>query len=414
MKKEFIFLFFILLVALFPGSFALLSAEEERVLEIAYPQIPGVPTPKYVTSGLPEYVNYIFRFSVILIGFLIFGALIYQGISYLLSLGNPQKLSEAKKGIFAAFLGGIILLSAYLIFTTINPQLVILKPAEITPIEPTIISGVYLCNYKAEKIEKAGEKKVCFKVISSGNLANFEIKKDSTLIIVPSEKKIYDPETKKTKSEWESNYGIVFHEKDNFGGECKLLPEPIAGNVYRPILLQPELKFTARSITLFQKPTTLPPASANGVILYQGLAFNEIGAEKKEEKKESQLLPSSFFVLAGEEDPSLAKKEFKPSEGVDIKKVSPGDLDVPGKESLKENTRSIEIDPENYYFALLFEKDNFEGKCQLKKSDDASLSDDPIGRCGTCSIWSYLKPWEWGEGCHSCLQSMYVVTGQTL
>jgi len=61
-------------------------------------------------------------------------ALIAGGIIYLTSAGDPEKLSRAKKQIFAALLGIVILLSSYLILRTINPELVTIELPQLKPI----------------------------------------------------------------------------------------------------------------------------------------------------------------------------------------------------------------------------------------------------------------------------------------
>jgi len=125
-KKALKFVVFFSLV-FFLLSFAFVLAQEERKLEVEYPEISGIK-PETVKTGLPEYVKYIFSFGIIIFGLIVFGALIWGGVLYLTSAGQPTKLREAKDRIFSAFLGLVILLSSYLILTTINPQLVIFHP----------------------------------------------------------------------------------------------------------------------------------------------------------------------------------------------------------------------------------------------------------------------------------------------
>jgi hypothetical protein len=60
------------------------------------------------------------------IGVICFGALLYGGFRYLISVGSPAAMADARDQIFSAILGLIILFSAYLILKTINPELVIL------------------------------------------------------------------------------------------------------------------------------------------------------------------------------------------------------------------------------------------------------------------------------------------------
>lgn len=106
-----------LLAILFDFSFA-----AERELEVP---IPGLETD--TLPALPDYIVAIFNFSLMIIGLIVFGALIYGGFRYLTSAGKPAAMADAKDQIFSALLGLIILFSSYLILTTINPELVILS-----------------------------------------------------------------------------------------------------------------------------------------------------------------------------------------------------------------------------------------------------------------------------------------------
>ena len=111
----------------------------QRELEVQYPTVPGTVTPTTVEgTQLPDYVKYIFNFAIIIAGVVAFGVIVWGGVRWLTSAGDPAKLKDAKEQVFAAFLGLIILFSSYLILTTINPQLAIfevseIKTAEVTP-----------------------------------------------------------------------------------------------------------------------------------------------------------------------------------------------------------------------------------------------------------------------------------------
>lgn len=435
MKKEIIFFLFLALFLLFLSNLTLaakctknedcpkgLVCQEGkcvRALEIVYPNIgKGVPAPKYVTTGLPQYVEYIFRLAIWLIGFLIFGAVVYNGVNYLLAAGNPAKLADAKDGIISALLGGVILLGTYIIFNTINPQMVILEQAELPLVGAEIEPGVYLCNYEiinigtilskytagttqerteaAEELWKAmgpkdGNKLFCLKVRSSGNLAenfNFYLPKEkNTWFIIPFLSD-YNPETTRyTKQEWD--YGIVLHEKDNFGGRCLLLP-PTTDSSFRPGVTDFHLNlgFDAHSVTLFRR---LPSETGQGTVtLYSHQKFNE-------------------EVKGGEK---VVAKEYKIT-GQEIKRVPETDLQT-ATGTLSQNTRSIKI--EGPPFALLYESPNFNSakdKCELIKSSDSNLWDNPIGRCGgVCNIVGE-KGW-YSFVCYPCLRSMIIVKGTVL
>jgi len=110
---SFIFLFF---------SFNLVSARE---LEVNYPEIFGLkPTAE---KGLEVYGKYLFNLSVLIIGLVLFGSLVWGGITYLTSVGDPGKMKDARERIVSSFFGAILLLSSYWILTTINPQLAVFK-----------------------------------------------------------------------------------------------------------------------------------------------------------------------------------------------------------------------------------------------------------------------------------------------
>ncbi len=111
------------LLIIFLFSVLIKPALAARELEV---QIPGLKTT--TLPALPDYIKAIFEFSLMAVGIICFGALIYGGLRWLTSAGNPAALSDAKDQIFSALIGLIILFSAYLIFRTINPELVILNP----------------------------------------------------------------------------------------------------------------------------------------------------------------------------------------------------------------------------------------------------------------------------------------------
>jgi len=146
MKK---FILFFLIIFLFFGSVGfvldkqLASAQDEKPLEIIYPEIEGFG-PETVKTAIPDYVKYIFNFAIWISGFIALGVLIYAGFIYFTSTGNPEKIKDAKERILYAFFGLIILFGSYLILVTINPALITfrLEPIELPPDFPF---GILLC-----------------------------------------------------------------------------------------------------------------------------------------------------------------------------------------------------------------------------------------------------------------------------
>ena len=100
----------------------------QKKLEIIYPKVPRVETPTTTKTALPDYLRYIFNFAITISGIVAFGVMVYGGILYVTSAGDPSKISDAKDQIIASFLGLIIILSSFLILNTVNPQLVIPGP----------------------------------------------------------------------------------------------------------------------------------------------------------------------------------------------------------------------------------------------------------------------------------------------
>lgn len=147
MKK--FFLFFLIIIFLFFGLVGfvldgqLVSAQEERPLEIIYPEIEGF-RPETIKTAIPDYVKYIFNFAIWISGLTALVVLIYAGFIYFTSTGSPEKIKDAKERISYAFFGLIILFCSYLILITINPALINLniKPLEWRPGFP---AGILLC-----------------------------------------------------------------------------------------------------------------------------------------------------------------------------------------------------------------------------------------------------------------------------
>jgi len=434
------------------------EATPDRELEIVYPIIPGETTEKVVFSGLPEYVEYIFKLSIWLIGLVILGALIYAGFQYFTSFGNPEKLSSAKNGITSAILGAIILLSAVLIFNTINPQLVILEAPPLDVLEATVIPGIYLCNYNVgnihllipdyvnnnprpderRKIRTEAAKKLtevmsnkkgsCAIIPASMMKLQYPFepgKKKDTMFIIPGEKPVYNPKTKETELKWVNDYGVIFHQLDNFQGNCKLV-EPLYMQIHFHGFPYPSLGFDqARSITLFKKPDV---QGGQGVALYQCLYYDEPttclegvsitgGTPFPPENNVRHVPTGQLGNLAGETSTEKAK-----GFALNIKKAqqyeTKGDI-LPG-------ARSIRIDPVGSFFAVLLgtnpvkygTKENPTGHfCEIISNDDPNLLDNEIGRCGAaCQIVARKdETSEWqNRNCFPCLQSMIVVKGEII
>jgi hypothetical protein len=76
------------------------------------------------TSSSPgAFVANFYQFALIIGGILAFGVIVYGGIKYMMSAGNPSAASDAKEWIEAALLGLLLLAGAYFVLSVVNPQL---------------------------------------------------------------------------------------------------------------------------------------------------------------------------------------------------------------------------------------------------------------------------------------------------
>lgn len=70
-----------------------------------------------------EYVNRIYQFVTLIVGLLAVGMFMIGAFQYLTSAGNTSATAEAKKTMFSALAGIIIVISAFLILRVINIDL---------------------------------------------------------------------------------------------------------------------------------------------------------------------------------------------------------------------------------------------------------------------------------------------------
>ena len=113
----------ILLLAILLFSFVFVAGVEARELEADYP---GLDFDE--DTGIAEVISYLFTLAVG-IGFLVVVAmLMYGGILYLTSLGNPERTKSAIDKISSAIFGLSILLLFVVVAQVINPALLVIDP----------------------------------------------------------------------------------------------------------------------------------------------------------------------------------------------------------------------------------------------------------------------------------------------
>jgi hypothetical protein len=84
--------------------------------------IPGT-NPNNTSTPPGAFVANIYQFALMIGGILAFGVVVYGGIRYMTSAGNPSGQSEAKEWIYAALIGLLLLVGAYFVLDVVNPQL---------------------------------------------------------------------------------------------------------------------------------------------------------------------------------------------------------------------------------------------------------------------------------------------------
>lgn len=120
MKKIFL-LFFSILPLLLPT----LSLAANIDLNLNYPSFGGFDLDE--NQNLNEIIAWFYYFVIAIAGLAVFAMLVWGGVGWLTSAGNPTKTSEAKDRITSAFLGLLIILGSYLVLRLINPELTILN-----------------------------------------------------------------------------------------------------------------------------------------------------------------------------------------------------------------------------------------------------------------------------------------------
>jgi hypothetical protein len=92
-------------------------------LNLEYPIPPGAPDINtQAGQTLPGVAAWVYYFILMISGISAFVMIVWGGVVWLTSAGDPSRLSDAKDRIKNAVLGLLLVLASYLILQTINPQ----------------------------------------------------------------------------------------------------------------------------------------------------------------------------------------------------------------------------------------------------------------------------------------------------
>lgn len=108
-----IFIFLIFISVLMSGDFVSYGAQFD------YPWT-GITE----VGGQSGLVAKFYQIALALVGVTAFAVVVFAGVLYIVNASNPSKQKEVMDWIWAAIFGIVLLLGAYLLFYTINPELV--------------------------------------------------------------------------------------------------------------------------------------------------------------------------------------------------------------------------------------------------------------------------------------------------
>jgi hypothetical protein len=113
------------------GTFPVFSTAHAATITIST-SVPGMAANSASTPG--TFVAGFYQFALMIAGILAFGIIVYGGVKYMASAGNPSGQGDAKEWIEAALLGLLLLVGAYFILNVVNPQLTTLSLPSLTAV----------------------------------------------------------------------------------------------------------------------------------------------------------------------------------------------------------------------------------------------------------------------------------------
>ncbi len=124
MKKIFATIILLGIISLVGASFSQVAESEGYIL------LENLPVGGYnvdfaeIPVTLSDYLEWLYVFAISITGIAAVVTIAIGGVQYIISYGNPGKMTSAKDNITNALLGLLLAVSAWLILYTINPDLV--------------------------------------------------------------------------------------------------------------------------------------------------------------------------------------------------------------------------------------------------------------------------------------------------
>lgn len=118
------------------------AAKPEKPLEVAL----SVAIGNIANVGsIGQYIGAIYTYALGLVTVLAVSMVVLGGIKYLTAGANPSRVSSAKQTMSNAFIGLLLALATYLILSTINPNLVTLKPLVVPKVKKILFQSGNWC-----------------------------------------------------------------------------------------------------------------------------------------------------------------------------------------------------------------------------------------------------------------------------
>ncbi len=115
---------------------------------------PGDST-KLCIPWIGQYISGVYKYATGIVGILATVILMFGGVRWLTAGGSAEAVSDAKAWIGASLTGLVLVMCSYLILSTINPDLVNLKPIKLPKIKP-IDSTPGCCEYWRDREKNIG------------------------------------------------------------------------------------------------------------------------------------------------------------------------------------------------------------------------------------------------------------------
>lgn len=135
----------------------IIGADWNKAIKLQF-EIPNVTQEQngsYYIKDLGCYIVGVYRYFAGVAGILTVVMVMYGGVRYVVSLGNQQKISQAKDTITSALVGLLLVLASYTILFFINPSLTSFN-LDLGAAIPTISEDTIFCTSKDSIIENGG------------------------------------------------------------------------------------------------------------------------------------------------------------------------------------------------------------------------------------------------------------------